>query len=212
MTAIGLGRLKPTELAELWRPDCMDDEEWADWKSANRRVRSQTQQASRPCTDCTFGFAADMRAEGRCNGTPGGVEEEDEDMDQVISERTEPSRPVEIPTVAVRVTVAAPCGTCTHVAVCRLAADVRKVAETRVAVPVVGEGLQLVLSGAIECEHHEPVRKAGRPRKEATDAPTRQPSGSAVSESWTPERRAAQSERLREANRRRSEQQPAAEA
>lgn len=74
-------RPSPAELAPRWRPACMDDEEWALWKAANDRIYVGM-QAARPCADCPLGHAADMRAEGRCNGTPGGVEEDDEHVDE----------------------------------------------------------------------------------------------------------------------------------
>jgi len=52
-----------------WAPLCMDAAEWADWQASNPlRVRGAV---SRPCADCLLGFAADMRAAGRCNGSPG---------------------------------------------------------------------------------------------------------------------------------------------
>jgi hypothetical protein len=59
--------------AGAWRADCMTDEEWTEWVAMNPVALSDGQVADRPCTDCPLGFAAEMRALGRCNGTPGPV-------------------------------------------------------------------------------------------------------------------------------------------
>lgn len=63
------------------RPACMSDDELALW---NRRPTAGGRNSRRgwrgtPCDDCLLWHALEMRAEGRCNGTPGGVEEEDEE-------------------------------------------------------------------------------------------------------------------------------------
>lgn len=60
------------------RPACMDDDEYAGWTRLN--VASRT---ASPCDDCLAGFAADMRAIGRCDGTPLGYEDDEEDIDIV---------------------------------------------------------------------------------------------------------------------------------
>lgn len=161
MSITAPARLAPAELAHLWRPACMDDEEWALWKAGNDRLVNRKLQASRPCADCPLGHAADMRAEGRCNGTPGGVEdEEDEHMDQVAP-AAEP-KPV-TPTRQVRIAVSAHCDGCAHVQVCRITDEVRAIADTTVAVPKVGPSLALELSASVSCEFYTPVRKVGRP-------------------------------------------------
>lgn len=71
--------------APAWAPACMDAEEWALWERANRSLSSSLERATRPCADCPLGHAADMRAIGQCNGTPGGVEDEEDEG----AERTE---------------------------------------------------------------------------------------------------------------------------
>lgn len=78
---IALGRIvgtpmAPADEAETWTALCMDPDEWEGWLAANRRAPNQVDQARRPCADCTLGFAAEMRAEGRCNGEPEDVAEE----------------------------------------------------------------------------------------------------------------------------------------
>lgn len=57
--------------AGAWRADCMADDEWAHWLAMNPMGLSDALVAARPCMDCPLGFAAEMRAEGRCNGSPG---------------------------------------------------------------------------------------------------------------------------------------------
>lgn len=171
--------LSPAERAHLWTPACMDADEWRAWLAMNDRL-NQNLQATRPCHDCPLGHAADMRAEGRCNGTPGGVEEEDNDMDPVA---TAPE--TKVPTRQVRIAIAAPCGGCSHAEVCRIADEVRAIAEARVEVPRVGDGLTLELSGTVECRYFAPVRKAGRPP-------------------MTPEQRAASAARLAEGRARKA--------
>lgn len=52
-----------------WAPLCLDAAEWAEWRSSNPLGIAGA--IARPCDDCPIGFAADMRAAGRCNGTPG---------------------------------------------------------------------------------------------------------------------------------------------
>lgn len=64
--------------APAWAPACMDADEWALWERANRSINSSIERATRPCADCPLGYAADMRADDRCNGTPGGVQDEEE--------------------------------------------------------------------------------------------------------------------------------------
>lgn len=63
--------------AEPFAPLCMDADELADWHALNSRNSNRSERAATPCDDCLLGFAAEMRAQGRCNGTPGGDEEEE---------------------------------------------------------------------------------------------------------------------------------------
>jgi hypothetical protein len=52
----------------------MDDDEWAAWTAANRSLRWD--HSPTPCSDCVTGFALAMRAIGRCDGVPWGVEDD----------------------------------------------------------------------------------------------------------------------------------------
>ena len=55
-----------------WAPLCMDEAEWARWREMNpQNMGGGIKVAHRPCLDCPRWFAVEMRAEGRCNGTPG---------------------------------------------------------------------------------------------------------------------------------------------
>lgn len=49
----------------------MDAIEYAEWQAHNERISSKYIQALTPCHDCLAGYAADMRAIGRCDGIPG---------------------------------------------------------------------------------------------------------------------------------------------
>lgn len=78
----GIGRpTPPADLAERWEPLCMDHDEWEAWQGTNRRLTYQGDQAARPCADCLLGYAAEMRAEGRCNGEPAGDHHEEDTME-----------------------------------------------------------------------------------------------------------------------------------
>lgn len=52
-------------------PACMTATELAMWQEANAALTKN--RADAPCRDCPLAFAEAMRAEGRCNGTPGGA-------------------------------------------------------------------------------------------------------------------------------------------
>jgi hypothetical protein len=53
-------------------PACMTPDELELWKEQAALVRKWGQaNAAEACFDCTLAFSAEMRAIGRCNGTPG---------------------------------------------------------------------------------------------------------------------------------------------
>jgi len=55
------------------RPACMDAAEWAAWSETNDGRTPGLRVvlgAASPCHDCTLAFALEMRADGRCDGTP----------------------------------------------------------------------------------------------------------------------------------------------
>lgn len=55
------------------RWDCMTDEELALWQAQALYVRTNFAKwnTDDPCVDCLASFSEEMRALGRCNGTPG---------------------------------------------------------------------------------------------------------------------------------------------
>jgi hypothetical protein len=160
----------PPAAAVTWNPACMDEAERTEWEAANARIKNLyagTRQADRPCTDCTLGFAADMRAVGRCNGTPGGVEEEEPMEDTRTLALIESAS-----TTKVGIAVSAPCGSCAHAPVCRLRGAVEALAKATIPVPKLEPGLAVELRGAIACEWFAKAKATPstdpRPRRELT--------------------------------------------
>lgn len=137
-------------------PACMDAAELALWTAANRRatgggVRRFRDDAPTPCHDCTLGYAADMRALGRCNGTPGGVEEDEMDMTTAIAEAAQIIG-------RRRVTTVAPCEGCVHARVCRLRpADSLEVSVT---LPALADELTVTLTATVECSEYAKAKGA----------------------------------------------------
>ena len=140
-----------------WRPACMDVDEYDAWAEMNRRTAiARSVAVDRPCRDCTLGFAAEMRSVGRCNGTPGGEEEE----------------PMEPETIDVRlhrrvpVTLSPPpCASCAHEPVCALRAALEGLTEIPVAAPPLPDGLRITLTAAVECAHFLRDRSSPTPAK-----------------------------------------------
>ncbi len=160
MTAVVSGAVAPA-----WTPACMDAEELASWHDQNARITTTHGRASGPCTDCTLGYAAEMRAVGRCNGTPGGVEEDEPmetheaaaivDAAEIIGRR--------------RITAIAPCPTCVHARVCRLRpADELDV---RVSLPALAPELDVTLTATIECVEYVRAKGTKPEAKEPLDRP-----------------------------------------
>lgn len=148
----------------------MDPEEWTEWVARNPLHITDTAAAARPCTDCPLAFAADMRAEGRCNGTPGGVAEEPEEeefVEPAIAARPDPG-------IRVAVTLKAPCASCEKADVCSLRPAVEALTDLPVLVPLLDHRVGLELAGTVTCaafvrarirraDAGELQRKRGRP-------------------------------------------------
>lgn len=169
--------------AAPWVPLCMEPDEWTGWQAANARLNgftAEARRAFRPCEDCPMGYAADMRAEGRCNGEPSGVDEEEEQMDTAPVTRIE-----QLATTKVRVALVAPCPGCMHAPVCRLRESVTALGQAPVAVPKLEDGLVVELRGAITCDWFAKVKVAPRPAD--PDRPKRE---------MSPEQREAARERM----------------
>jgi hypothetical protein len=58
-------------VTEVRRPACMTDPEYELWCSANSALSWPSMRSKTPCRDCPASFAQEMRADGRCDGTPG---------------------------------------------------------------------------------------------------------------------------------------------
>ena len=195
-------------LAQAWIPACMDADELAAWEQMNRRVAGGN-QAQIPCSDCLPAFSAEMHRaispeypHGRCNGTPRGGQEVD-DMDQPAPTAT---RGLTITRrVALEVT-APPCGSCAHEPVCALRAAFEGMATVETSAPPLPAGLRLALVATVECSHFLRDRAKPAPVRVLTSQERGQANGAALHRAskpstadWTPERRAAQGERMRAA-------------
>lgn len=66
------------------KPACMDGREYAEWQAHNQRLAQWV--APTPCHDCIAAFAVEMRMEGRCDGHPGGVEDDDTQLMHGLSD------------------------------------------------------------------------------------------------------------------------------
>lgn len=183
----------PAELADGWEPSCMEPDEWVAWQESNRRL-ALGYQAPRPCSDCLLGYAAEMRATGRCNGQPGGDAHDEHEETAHMDDQAKAmiaSIP-EAPTRRVSIEVSAPCPGCSHQPVCRIADEVAAIERAQVAVPKLGQGLAMTLSARVDCEYFAPVKRSGPGR----------PAGSG--KGWTPEQREAAAERARQMNARKA--------
>lgn len=140
-----------------FRPACMAPDEHEAWIEMNRRTATARAVAvARPCADCTLGFAAEMRAVGRCNGSPGGEEEEPMEPEP-IDVRLHRRVPVSLS--------APPCASCAHEPVCALRAALEGLTEIPVAAPPMPDGLRITLTAAVECAHFLRDRSSPTPAK-----------------------------------------------
>ena len=181
-----------------WTPLCMSANELADWQGSNDRTPDcGGLRAVSPCTDCTLGYAAEMRELDKCNGVPGGVEEDDEPAPS-------PAMEVVRMSTSVRTIVTAPCGSCMHEVVCSRRASIADLDAADVEIETLAPGLSVALSATVECDaylrakgsntHAKAAHAAGEPAGAAdeTESTPKRAAGY-----WTPERRAAQAELMR---------------
>jgi hypothetical protein len=183
----------PDPAAPAWSPACMDDRELADWSAMRDRSTSSSERTAIPCADCLLGYAAEMRAIGACNGTPRGAEEDEEPMD--LSKTDVPTARDHTPPRRLALDVTSPpCGSCAHEPVCALRTAVEGMASVEIGSAPLPAGLRLALVATVQCDHF--LRDRSRPAPERGAVAHR----SASTADWTPERRAAQAERMRARN------------
>lgn len=170
------GRYRPRELTAQeryeddartgWAPLCMTDEEWVTWRRDNRSAIAlgfgeANASAGRPCADCPLGFAADMRAQGRCNGTPLGVPDDDLAPDpleaQEVPQLMEP-KPQYTPTglraepgIRMPVSIEIPCPRCVKADVCAVKPKLEQLTELPVMAPRPDPIIKLSLAAEVTC-------------------------------------------------------------
>jgi hypothetical protein len=189
-----------------WTPLCFDADELAGWHLFNDRAKGHGRAT--PCADCLPGFAADMHAEissehpqGRCNGAPHGVQE-DEEMGTFSFDASagqhEPAPPKAIPpSRRVELEVAAPpCGSCAHEPVCALRAAFEGMATVETSAPPLPDGLRLSLIASVECSHFLRDRAKPAPVRVLTSQERGQANAAELRRTLnlTPEQRARRSE------------------
>lgn len=168
-------------MADDWKPACMDADEYALWQRGDDQVgrTNGAQRGRRPCADCTLGHAADMRAQGRCNGTPAGVVD-DEEEDPAIESAEAPS----LVTRRIEIDGALPCDGCSHAVVCGLKANLEGLRAIEVRIPRLPAVQGVTLAASLTCEYREgpkakrQLSEAGRAAI-ATAAKNRKPRGQA---------------------------------
>jgi hypothetical protein len=141
------------ELAEQdrltgWAPLCMEQGDWAHWQRMNPSI---SDLAARPCSDCPVGFAAEMRAEGKCNGTPGWRPPADDHEEADVGDTITVSK----------VTISAPCGSCAHREVCAIRRTLGGLEEADVTIPKPDPALTIALGISVECSHYLRARNTG---------------------------------------------------
>ena len=144
-------------VTDTWMPLCMEPDELVSWSEMRDRSTAYHDRTAHPCRDCLPGFAAEMRAVGRCNGTPSGIEE-DTEVEQPATPTPPRSLPVRRTTV---LDVAAPpCESCAHEPVCGLRAALEGIADVETTAPRLPDGLSLTLTAVVSCGHY--LRDKGR--------------------------------------------------
>lgn len=172
-------------VVEPWAAACMEPGEWELWLARNPRNASGG-AVDRPCADCPLGFALEMRGLGRCNGTPAGADDEDEEpavtsVPAAVPDRLEAARtaaaprrtiaPIRIasrPAPLVDVELELPCGRCVHVDVCSIRETLER---TPIRIPAIARphpAVSLELHAGVTCDHFlEPaITAAPRPAPE----------------------------------------------
>ncbi len=147
-----------------WTPACMESDELAGWQGASAMAQRHGSRPVLPCQDCLSSFAAEMRAVGRCNGTPRGDKE-----DTIVDQPVTPDHPRSLP-IARRVALdlaAPPCESCAHEPVCSLRAALEGLADVETMAPRLPDGLSLTLRAVVSCAHYLRGRSKPAPAKAA---------------------------------------------
>ena len=182
-----------------WAPACMDADELVTWAESNDHITSRQERATRPCEDCPLGFAAEMRDLDRCNGTPGGVKE-DEDMVTTeegtaldLTLKKEAPRPAIELRTRVALDVSAPaCASCLHEPVCALRRALEGIGTVETTAPPLPDGLHLALVATIACDHYARDRAKPAPARVLTSQERGQAAKRQVSEETRERMRQAQ--------------------
>jgi hypothetical protein len=199
------GRIKG--YPDVFTPACMTPEELAEWSGGRRWMTAagaSKTSGRRPltaCDDCMPLHALEMRAQGRCNGHPGGAESDEDELDV-------PARPALMPEhrrprhmATATATITAPCSSCAHERICvrkpRLASLGRAI---EAQLPASIEGISLTLSATVDCDAYMHLRKSPTPRANGQDGTEEAAAPAKSGGVWTPERRARQSELMRGKN------------
>lgn len=169
-----------------------------DWQSNDKPGGSLTPLT--PCHDCMPDYALEMRAEGRCNGHPRGVEP-DEDEAPLPAPVARKERHM----ATVNVALSVPCATCAHEPICNRLSSIARLNEAfAVEHGSLPRGLSVALSASIDCDAYMHLRKspvkATTPAADGQDGAVEAATPAKGGGVWTPERRARQSELMRGKN------------
>lgn len=164
-------RKPPPPALDGWVAACMEPDEWDTWQRLNPR-NAPGGMARRPCADCPVEFARDMRAIGRCNGTPNAALHisSDEEEDPV--------------TKSIDVAVTAPCGTCAHAPICSIRRGLEELSVLEAALPELDAAITIRLGAVVDCRYY----------LKAKATPGTAPAGASR---WTPERRQTHSDLMK---------------
>lgn len=166
----------PSMAGETWAPLCMSDAEWRAWQALNpfyskhNPLVRKSDVAARPCADCPLGYAAEMRALGRCNGTPAGVQDDEEEPAmQVHASTPRPANPVVLGAGdgqrrrELDVALDLPCPACIHREVCRIREGLEaRLTTLPVLMPELDEALSVKVDAKVDCALFRPERPAKR--------------------------------------------------
>ncbi len=139
----------------------MEPEDYAAWIGFNGRLLAQHSghHATTPCDDCLLPYAIEMRAVGKCNGHPAGVESDEDEPDEPAERRRAMA-------TTVRSIVTGPdCQACVHLEVCNRREAIVDLDATDVEMETLPKGLSVVVSAQVECDAYARISHRGGPRQ-----------------------------------------------